>query len=148
FAVNMVALVDGVPRTLSYKQAIKHYIDHQFAVVTRRTRYELQRARARAHLLEGRLVAPASLDDVVEPIRRARSVESARNNLVRRFRLSERQAQAILDLRLQRLSGMERQKVEREHRDLVEKIEYLEGVLADESKVYEIIKAELLEIKA
>ncbi|WP_273844874.1 DNA gyrase subunit A [Rubrobacter calidifluminis] len=148
FGVNMVALVDGVPRTLSYKQAIKHYIDHQFEVVTRRTRYELERARARAHILEGLLVALANLDEVVETIRRSRSVESARNNLIRRFRLSERQAQAILDLRLQRLTGMERQKVEREHRDLVEKIEYLEGVLADESKVYEIIKAELLEIKA
>ncbi|TCJ15907.1 DNA gyrase subunit A [Rubrobacter taiwanensis] len=148
FGVNMVALVDGVPRTLSYKQALRHYIDHQFEVITRRTRYELERTRARAHILEGLMIALANLDEVVETIRRSRSVETARTNLMRKFRLSERQAQAILDLRLQRLTAMERQKVEREHRDLLEKIEYLEGVLADERKVYEIIREELLEIKA
>ncbi|MEW6637109.1 MAG: DNA gyrase subunit A, partial [Actinomycetota bacterium] len=148
FGVNLVALVDGVPKTLSYKQALKHYVAHQFEVVTRRTRYELERARARAHILEGLLIALSNLDEVVAIIRRSRSVETARNNLMRTFRLSERQAQAILDLRLQRLTALERRKVEQEHRDLVEKIEYLEGVLADDSKVYGIVKEELLEVKS
>ena len=148
FGVNLVALVDGVPRTLSYKQALGHYIAHQFEVVTRRTRYELGRARARAHILEGLLIALGDLDEVVATIRRSRSVETARKNLMKGFGLSERQAQAILDLRLQRLTAMERQKVQREHRDLREKIEYLEGILADESKVYGIVKEELGEVRA
>ena len=148
FGVNLVALVDGVPRTLSYKQVLEYYVAHQFDVVTRRTRYELGRAKARAHILEGLLIALENLDEVVATIRRSRSVETARNNLMKGFRLSERQAQAILDLRLQRLTAMERQKVEREHKDLREKIEYLEGVLADESKVYGIVKEELAEVRA
>src|SRR5919199_1318209 len=148
FGVNLVALVDGVPRTLSYRQALKHYVAHQFDVVTRRTRYELERAKARAHILEGLLIALGNLDEVVATIRRSRSVETARNNLIKNFKLSERQAQAILDLRLQRLTAMERQKVEREHKDLREKIEYLEGVLADDSKVYGIVKEELAEVRA
>ena len=147
FGVNLVALVDGVPRTLSYKQVLKHYVAHQFEVVTRRTRYELGRAQARAHILEGLLVALSNLDEVVAIIRRSRSVETARGNLMKKFKLSERQAQAILDLRLQRLTALERRKVEQEHQDLVEKIDYLEGVLADESKVYGILKEELLEVR-
>jgi DNA gyrase subunit A len=148
FGVNLVALVDGVPKTLSYRQVLKHYIAHQFEVVTRRTRYELGRAQARAHILEGLLVALSNLDEVVAIIRKSRSVETARGNLIKRFKLSERQAQAILDLRLQRLTALERRKVEQEHKDLAEKIEYLEGVLADESKVYGIVKEELLEVRA
>ena len=148
FGVNLVALVDGVPRTLSYKQVLKHYIAHQFEVVTRRTRYELGRAQARAHILEGLIIALSNLDEVVDTIRRSRSVETARSNLIKKFKLSERQAQAILDLRLQRLTALERRKVEGEHRDLVEKIRYLEGVLADDAKVYGIVKEELLEVKA
>src|ERR687895_695962 len=148
FGVNLVALVEGVPRTLSYKDALKHYIAHQFEVVTRRTRYELERAKARAHILEGLLVALSNLDEVVSIIRKSRNVETARNNLMKTFKLSERQAQAILDLRLQRLTALEQRKVEQEHRDLVEKIEYLEGILADDNKVYEIVKEELLEVKA
>jgi DNA gyrase subunit A len=148
FGVNLVALVDGVPKTLSYKEVLKHYIGHQFEVVTRRTNYELERARARAHILEGLLIALKELDEVVAIIRKSRSVETARNNLMKSFKLSERQAQAILDLRLQRLTALERRKVEQEHRDLLEKIEYLEGVLADDAKVYGIVKEELLEVKA
>ncbi len=148
FGVNLVALVDGVPKTLSYKQVLKHYVDHQFEVVTRRTRYELRRAQARAHILEGLLIALSNLDEVVATIRKSRSVETARSTLMKTFKLSERQAQAILDLRLQRLTALERRKVEEEHRDLVEKIEYLEGVLADPSKVFGIVKEELLEVKA
>src|SRR3712207_2257968 len=148
FGVNLVALVDGIPRTLSYKEVLNHYVAHQFDVVTRRTRYELERARARAHILEGLLIALGNLDEVVSIIRKSRSVETARNNLMKTFKLSERQAQAILDLRLQRLTALERQKVEQEHRDLVEKIEYLESVLADDGKIYEIVKEELLEVRA
>jgi DNA gyrase subunit A len=148
FGVNLVALVDGVPRTLSYRAVLKYYIAHQFEVVTRRTRYELEKARSRAHILEGLLAALSNLDEVVETIRRSQSAETARKNLMKRLRLSERQAQAILDLRLQRLTALERRKVEQEHKDLVEKIEYLEGVLADEAKVYGIVKEELLEVKA
>ena len=148
FGVNLVALVDGVPKTLSYRSVLKHYVDHQFEVVTRRTRYELARAQARAHILEGLLIALSNLDEVVATIRKSRSVESARNNLMKTFKLSERQAQAILDLRLQRLTALERQKVEQEHRDLSEKIEYLESVLADDAKVYGIVKEELLEVRA
>src|SRR5829696_8138157 len=148
FGVNLVALVDGVPKTLSYRQVLKHYIAHQFEVVTRRTRYELERARARAHILEGLLIALSNLDEVVQTIRRSQSADAARNNLMKKFKLSERQAQAILDLRLQRLTALERKKVEQEHKDLVEKIRYLESVLADEAKVYGIVKEELLEVKA
>jgi DNA gyrase subunit A len=148
FGVNLVALVDGVPKTLSYREVLKHYVAHQFDVVTRRTRYELQRAQARAHILEGLLIALSNLDEVVATIRRSRSVETARKNLMKQFKLSERQAQAILDLRLQRLTALERQKVEQEHRDLLEKIEYLESVLADDGKVYDIIKEELQEVRA
>ncbi|MDQ3833692.1 MAG: DNA gyrase subunit A, partial [Actinomycetota bacterium] len=109
---------------------------------------ELGRAQARAHILEGLLVALSNLDEVVAIIRKSRSVETARGNLIKKFKLSERQAQAILDLRLQRLTALERRKVEQEHKDLAEKIEYLEGVLADESKVYGIVKEELLEVRA
>src|SRR5918997_502805 len=118
FGVNLVALVDGVPKTLSYREVLKHYVAHQFDVVTRRTRYELERAKARAHILEGLLIALSNLDEVVSIIRKSRSVETARKNLMKTFKLSERQAQAILDLRLQRLTALERQKVEQEHRDL------------------------------
>src|ERR687894_2016391 len=148
FGVNLVALVDGVPKTLSYRQVLEHYGAHQFDVVTRRTRYELEKAKARAHILEGLLIALSNLDEVVAIIRKSRSVETARKNLMKAFKLSERQAQAILDLRLQRLTALERQKVEQEHRDLVEKIEYLESVLADDGKIYEIVKEELLEVRA
>jgi DNA gyrase subunit A len=148
FGVNLVALVDGVPKTLSYKQVLKHYVAHQFEVVTRRTRYELDKAQARAHILEGLLIALDNLDEVVETIRRSQNPETARKNLMKKFQLSERQAQAILDLRLQRLTALERKKVEDEHKDLREKIEYLESVLADDDKVYGIIKEELQETKA
>nr|MBA2442167.1 DNA gyrase subunit A [Rubrobacter sp.] len=148
FGVNVVALVDGVPKTLPYKQVLKHYVSHQFEVITRRTRYELDRAQARAHILDGLLIALSNLDEVVAAIRKSRSVETARNNLMEQFELSERQAQAILDLRLQRLTAMERQKVEAEHQDLMEKIEYLEGLLADDDKVYGVIKEELQDVRA
>lgn len=148
FGVNLVALVDNVPKQLSYKEVLTHYVAHQFEVVTRRTRYELNRAQARAHILEGLLIALDNMDEVVAIIRKSRSVDTARNNLMKQFKLSERQAQAILDLRLQRLTAMERQKVEQEFKDLREKIEYLESLLADDGKIYGVIKDELGEVRA
>jgi DNA gyrase subunit A len=148
FGVNLVALVDGVPKTLSYKKVLEHYVSHQFEVITRRTQYELNKARERAHILEGLVIALENLDEVVATIRASREVASARTNLMKKFDLSERQAQAILDLRLQRLTSMERQKVDQEYKDLKEKIEYLESLLANDDKVYGVIKEELAEVKA
>ncbi|MCL5291128.1 MAG: DNA gyrase subunit A [Actinobacteria bacterium] len=147
FGVIMLALVDGVPRTLSLPQTLSHYVDHQKEVVVRRTRYELAKAEARAHVLEGLLIALKNLDEVIKTIRGSKTVESARTNLVAKFELTEIQAQAILDMRLQKLTGLERQKIEEEHKELLERIAHLKGILADETKVYGIIKEELLEIK-
>ncbi|MHB0976939.1 MAG: DNA gyrase subunit A [Candidatus Aquicultorales bacterium] len=147
FGVIMLALVDGVPRTLSLPQALQHYIDHQKEVIVRRTKFELAKAEARAHILEGLLVALNNLDEVIKTIRGSNTVEIARNNLVERFSLTEIQAQAILDMRLQKLTGLERQKIEEEHKELLERIAYLKGILADEALVFGIIKEELLEIK-
>jgi DNA gyrase subunit A len=147
FGVIMLALVDGVPRILSLLQLLNHYVESQKEVVVRRTRYELSRAEARAHVLEGLLIALKHLDEVIQTIRRSRTVETARDRLIKQFSLTEKQAQAILDMRLQKLTGLERQKIEQEHKELIEKIAYLKSILADEKKVLEIIKKELLEIK-
>lgn len=148
FSVINIALVDGVPRTLSLRDMLRYYIAHQKDVITRRTRFELDRARKRAHVLEGLLVALANLEEVIRIIRSSEDTEAARSNLMARFGLSEEQAQAIVDLRLRQLTALERHKLEEEHRDLIERIAYLEGVLESEAKVYEIIREELLEIKA
>ncbi|GAB4256834.1 MAG: DNA gyrase subunit A [Thermoleophilia bacterium] len=148
FGVIMIALVDGVPRTLTLKELLRLYVQHQKDVIVRRTRYELEKARKRAHILEGLLVAIGHLDEVIRIIRSSEDTEAARANLVARFKLSEEQAQAIVDLRLRNLTALERHKIEEEHRDLLERIHYLEGILADEKLVYGIIKEELLEIKA
>lgn len=147
FGVIMLALVDNVPRTLSLPQLIHHYIEHQREVVVRRTKFELARAEARAHILAGLLVALKNLDEVIKVIRQSKTVEEARDKLVSRFVLTMEQANAILDLRLQRLTALEQEKIEIEHRELLEKIDYLKGVLADEQKILQIIKDELLEIK-
>lgn len=147
FGVIMLALVDGVPRTLSLPQVLRHYVDHQKEVVIRRTRFELDKAEARAHVLEGLLVALKNLDEVIKTIRASKTVETAKATLMKKFELTDVQAQAILDMRLQKLTGLERQKIEEEHKELLERIAYLKGVLADEAKVYAIIKEELLEIK-
>src|SRR5215212_8649912 len=147
FGLNMVALVDGVPRTLSLKELIHHYVVHQREVVTRRTQHELRRAEARAHILEGLLVALENLDAVIELIRASRDPDAARDGLMERFSLSREQAQAILDLRLQRLTAMEADTIKREHADLVERIAELRAILGDESRVMGLIKEELVEIK-
>ncbi len=147
FGVIMIALVDGVPRTLNLQQALSCYIDHQREVVERRTRFDLERAENRAHILEGLLVALDHIDEVIETIRSSRTVEEARKRLMEGFDLTEAQAQAILDMRLQRLTGLEREKVRKEHQELLKQISYLRSVLEDPNKLMGIIKEELLEIK-
>src|SRR5687767_9987193 len=147
FGVNMVALVDGVPRTLGLVPLIKNYVDHQRDVIVRRTNYELRRAEARAHILEGLLIALDNLDAVIELMRGSRDPDAARDGLMEQFSLSREQAQAILDLRLQRLTAMESDTIKREHADLVERIAELRAILGDETRVMGLIKEELLEIK-
>jgi len=146
FGVNMVALVDNVPRTLSLREVIGHYVEHQREVVVRRTKYELRRAEERAHVLEGLLVALANLDEVIALIRSSRDPETARNGLVERFELTVIQAQAILQLTLSRLTALEADKIKQEHGDLIERIKELREILGDESRVYALIKDELREI--
>jgi DNA gyrase subunit A len=146
FGVNMVALVDGVPRTLSLREVIGHYVDHQREVIVRRTKYELRRAEERAHVLEGLLIALANLDEVIALIRGSQTPEVARSGLVERFELTVVQAQAILQLTLSRLTALEADKIKQEHSDLVERIKELREILGDESKVNDLIKEELTEI--
>jgi DNA gyrase subunit A len=146
FGVNMVALVDNVPRTLSLREVIGHYVDHQREVVVRRTKYELRRAEERAHVLEGLLIALANLDEVIALIRASRDPETARGELVSRFELTVVQAQAILQLTLSRLTALEADKIKQEHADLIERIKELREILGDESRVYALIKEELSEI--
>jgi DNA gyrase subunit A len=146
FGANMVALVDGVPKTLSLRELIHHYVDHQREVVTRRTQYELRRAEARAHILEGLLVALDNLDAVIALIRSSKDPDAARDGLISEFELSREQAQAILDMRLQRLTALEADKVRAEHADLVERIGELRAILGDEAKVMALVKEELVEI--
>ncbi|MHB8175960.1 MAG: DNA gyrase subunit A [Thermoleophilia bacterium] len=147
FGIINLALVDGVPRTMSLREMLGAYVAHQRDVVVRRTRFELEKAQARAHILEGLLTALSNLDAVVKLIRAARDGEEARAGLIQKFELTEIQAQAILDLRLQKLTGLERDKIKSEHKDLVERIAWLKGILADEAEVYKLIKEELLEIR-
>ncbi len=146
FGVNMVALVDNVPRTLSLREAIAHYVDHQRDVVVRRTKYELRKSEERAHVLEGYLVALDNLDEVIALIRGSRDPEAARGGLVERFELTLVQAQAILQLTLSRLTALEADKIRAEHADLLERIKELREILGDESRVLTLIKDELAEI--
>ena len=147
FGINNLALVDGVPRTMSLREMLGVYIAHQREVIVRRTRFELDKALKRAHILEGLLVALKNLDAVVKLIRGSKDADEARSGLMKKFKLTEIQAQAILDLRLQKLTSLERNKIKEEHKDLSERIDWLKGILADESKVYALIKEELSEIK-
>jgi DNA gyrase subunit A len=146
FGANMVALVDGVPKTLSLRELIEHYVDHQREVVTRRTQYELRRAEARAHILEGLLVALDNLDAVIKLIRASPDPDAARDGLIENFELSREQAQAILDMRLQRLTALEADKVRAEHADLMERIGELREILGDEARIMALVKDELAEI--
>jgi DNA gyrase subunit A len=146
FGVNMVALVDNVPRTLSLREVIGHYVAHQREVIVRRTKHELSEKEARAHILEGLLVALANLDAIIELIRASRDRESAREQLVERFELSHIQATAILDLRLSQLTALEADAIKQEHADVTERIAELRAILGDESRVLSVIREELTEI--
>ncbi len=147
FGYNAVALVDGVPRTLSLLELVTYYLDYQREVVVRRSKYELRKAVDRAHVLEGYLIALDNLDEVIALIRAADDADAARAALMDRFELSEIQAQAILDLRLRALTGLERKRVEDEHADLQERIAELRGLLGDPARVDAVVREELLEIK-
>jgi DNA gyrase subunit A len=146
FGVNVVALVDNIPRTLSLRELLGHYVDHQREVIVRRTKYELRRAEERAHVLEGLLIALGNIDEVIALIRGSRDTEAARTGLVERFGLSVVQAQAILQLTLGRLTALEADKIKQEHADLTERIAELREILSDEAKVLGLIKDELTEI--
>ena len=147
FGVIMLALVNGMPKVLTLKEIMQHFISHRMDVLVRRTKYELDAAERRAHILEGYIIALDNIDAVIETIKKSRDVETAKNNLMKKFKLSEIQAKAILDMRLQRLTGLERKKIEDEYKELIKLIEKLKGILESEEKRYLIIKDELLELK-
>jgi DNA gyrase subunit A len=147
FGYNAVALVDGVPKTLSLLELIREYLDFQREVVTRRSKFELRKAEERAHVLRGYLIALDNLDAVIALIRGAADPDAARAGLMKKFELTEIQAQAILDLRLQRLTKLERKRIDEEHKDLEERIAELRAILGDESRIDGLIREELLELK-
>ena len=146
FGVNMLALVDGVPKILNISQMLGYYLKHQEDVVTRRTKYDLNKAEERAHILQGLLIALDNIDEVINIIRSSKSVQDAKNSLIERFGLTEIQAQAIVDMRLRALTGLEREKLEAEYKELMDKISYLKAILADEKKLLGVIKDDLLVI--
>jgi DNA gyrase subunit A len=147
FGAIMLALVEGRPRVLNLKEILHYYIKHQEEVITRRTKFELSKAEARAHILEGLTIALDHLDAVIRTIRQSRTADIAKEALMAGFSLSEKQAQAILDLRLQRLTGLEREKIEEEYQEVLKNIEWLKSVLADEGKIFQIIKEELTAVR-
>lgn len=147
FGVNMLALVDGVPRTLNLKQMLSHYLEHQKEIVYRRTSFNLRKAEERSHIIEGLLIALSHLDEVIEVIRKSRDPQQARERLMKRFKLTQTQAQAILDMKLQRLTRLEREKLEGEHAELREKIKGFKEILACEKRLLQVVKEELLEVK-
>ncbi|MFQ5616479.1 MAG: DNA gyrase subunit A, partial [Anaerolineales bacterium] len=146
FSVQLLALVGGEPRLLSLKRALQIYVEHRREIITRRTNYQLAKARARAHILDGLLIALANLDAVVETIRSSASADQAKTRLMERFKLSEVQARAILDMQLRRLAALERQKIEDEHHQIVGQIEYLEDLLARPKKILALIKEDLTDL--
>jgi DNA gyrase subunit A len=146
FSVHLLALVKGEPRLLSLKRAIHIFIEHRQEIITRRTQFDLEKARARVHILDGLLIALANLDEIIRTIRQSKDTETARINLVSRFNLTEIQAQAILDMQLRRLSALERQKIEEEHQQVMDRIAYLEDLLANPNKILEVIKDDLKEV--
>ena len=147
FSIIMLALVNGVPRVLNLKQILYYYLEHQKDVVTRRTKFDLNKAEARAHILEGLKIALDNIDAVINLIRASKTAAEAKAGLIEKFNLSEAQAQAILDMRLQRLTGLERDKIDAEYEELLKKIEKLRAILADEKLLLNVIKKEMLEIK-
>jgi len=147
FGIIMLALVNNQPRVLNLKEMLRYFIEHRREIVVRRSQYELRKAEERAHILEGLKIALANLDEIINLIKRSRTPDEAKSALIARFTLSVVQAQAILDMRLQRLTGLEREKLEEEYRQLIEQMAYLNSVLASEALVMKIIKDELIEIK-
>ncbi|MDR3667432.1 MAG: DNA gyrase subunit A [Ignavibacteriaceae bacterium] len=147
FGVIMLALVNGTPKVLTLKECMQHFITHRMDVLIKRTKFELDAAERRAHILEGYIIALDNIDAVIDTIKKSRDTETAKNNLMRRFKLSDIQAKAILDMRLQRLTGLERKKIEDEYRDLIKLIENLKGILTSEERRYSIIKEELIAIR-
>lgn len=146
FGFNMLAIVDGVPRVLGLKSILEYYLAHQEEVIRRRTEFDKQKAQARAHILEGLRIALDHIDEIIKIIRGSESDETAKNTLIERFEFSDRQAQAILDMRLRRLTGLEREKIENEYQDLIALIKDLEDILANHSRILEIIENELTDI--
>jgi DNA gyrase subunit A len=147
FGVIMLALVDGKPQVLNLKQVLHYYLEHQKDVIVRRTRFELNKAETRAHIVEGLRIAIAHLDEVIKIIRASHNTDAAKKALMERFSLSERQSEAIVEMRLRQLTGLEREKLEQEYKELMERIAYLRAILADESKVLGIIKDEISVVK-
>lgn len=148
FSIIMLSLVDGTPRILNLKQVIGYYVEHQKEVITRRTQFELNKAQARAHILEGLKIALDNIDRVISIIRGSANGQIAKEKLMEEFSLTEIQSQAILDMRLQRLTGLERDKIDKEYNELMEKITYLKSILADENKLFSVIKDEMIAIRA
>jgi DNA gyrase subunit A len=146
FGVQMLSLVDGEPRTLPLKRLLQIFIEHRQTVIVRRSNFELAKARARQHILDGYLIALNNIDAVIKTIREAEDADVAKTNLMKRFKLSELQAQAILDMQLRRLAALERWKIEEEHKQVRETIEYLEDLLANPKKILALIKSDLLEL--
>ncbi|MBC2576915.1 DNA gyrase subunit A [Peptostreptococcus russellii] len=147
FSIIMLSLVDGTPRILNLKQVIGYYVEHQKEVITRRTQFELNKAQARAHILEGLKIALDNIDRVISIIRGSANGQIAKEKLMEEFSLTEIQSQAILDMRLQRLTGLERDKIDKEYNELMEKIAYLKSILADENKLFSVIKDEMIAIR-
>jgi DNA gyrase, A subunit len=147
FGIIMLALVNNEPKVLNLKQILENYVEFQKEVITRRTIFDLNKAEARAHILEGLKIALDNIDEVISIIRNSNTTEIAKNTLMERFELSEKQSQAILEMRLRRLTGLERGKIEEEYNELMKQIEYLKSILASEEKLLDVIKEELLEIK-
>ncbi|MCL4549442.1 MAG: DNA gyrase subunit A [Bacteroidetes bacterium] len=147
FGVIMLALVNGIPKVLTLQQMMQHFLDHRMDVLIKRTKFDLDAAERRAHILEGYIIALDNIDAVIQTIKKSKDVETAKTNLMKKFKLSEIQAKAILDMRLQRLTGLERQKIEDEYKETIKFIEKLKGILTNEKKRWTIIKEELLALK-
>ncbi|SET01484.1 DNA gyrase subunit A [Anaerobranca gottschalkii] len=147
YGIIMLALVDNQPKVLNLKDILIHYLNHQRDVITRRTKYDLNKAEARAHILEGLRIALDNIDEVIKTIRAAKTTNEAKEGLINKFGLSDKQAQAILDMRLQRLTGLEREKIETEYNEVLSKIKYYKELLEDPKKIDAVIKEELLEVK-
>src|SRR5699024_6180222 len=147
FGINMLALVDGTPKVLALKEILYHYLEHQKVVIRRRTQYELNKAENRAHILEGLRIALDNIDAIIALIRASKTTEEAKTGSIEQFTLSECAAQAILEMRLQRLTGLERDNIEEEYQDLQVLIAELRAILADEEKLIQIIREQLIEIK-